>query len=106
MGDASAALADLDAAIQADGNYVKALCNRGVLKEKLQDTAGALQDYGQAIQTDPTFVPPYINRAILRLESSGNCEGALEVCCSHLHSPSRGSRAFNGGGGGLGRGLN
>ncbi|GAA0587113.1 hypothetical protein GCM10010172_85250 [Paractinoplanes ferrugineus] len=70
-----AALADLDAVIQADPNYAEYRFDRGNLLRRMNRPIEALADYETALTLSPPFPEVYYNRGDTRLEL-GDAEGA------------------------------
>lgn len=74
-GDLAGAIADLDAALDADPRYARALGHRGVMRFQAGDAEGALEDLDRALVTAPSL-DLYLNRGAVRL-AIGDATGAL-----------------------------
>jgi tetratricopeptide (TPR) repeat protein len=72
------ALADLEAAIALDPDYVFAYWGRGIVKRESGEFDGALQDFARAISLDPEMPGVYAARGWLHCFSLGNSEEAVE----------------------------
>ncbi|MCU7723849.1 tetratricopeptide repeat protein [Actinoplanes sp. KI2] len=70
-----AALADLDAVIEADPNYAEYRFDRGNLLRRMGRPLEALADYETALTLSPPFPEVYYNRGDTRLEL-GDADGA------------------------------
>jgi tetratricopeptide (TPR) repeat protein len=70
-----AALADLDAVIEADPNYAEYRFDRGNLLRRMNRPHEALADYETALTLSPPFPEVYYNRGDTRLEL-GDTDGA------------------------------
>jgi tetratricopeptide (TPR) repeat protein len=76
MGRLREALASYDQAIELDGGFAHAYCNRGVVQQDLGLTAAALASYEQAIALNPGDAMAHYNRALL-LQNDCRWEEAL-----------------------------
>ncbi|GAA0418377.1 hypothetical protein Acor_19600 [Acrocarpospora corrugata] len=76
LGDPAAALADLDAVIDADPGYPDYYIDRGNLRYRLGRAADAVADYETAMRVGPPFPEAYYNRAEIRF-AEGDHAGAL-----------------------------
>lgn len=70
------AMADFQAALEADPNNWRALHNRGVTFAQNGDFASAFDDFSRVIQLSPKFPKAYSNRATLYVQA-GKVEDAL-----------------------------
>ena len=68
---------DYNKAIEINPNFTEAYYNKGVLKEKSDDTKGALENYNKAIEINPQYADAYHNRGRLKVKS-GDVEGAKQ----------------------------
>ncbi len=75
-GDPAAALADLDAVIEADPGYPDYYIDRGNLLMRLDRREEAAADYETALRVGPPFPEAYYNRSEVRF-AVGDHEGAL-----------------------------
>ncbi|MGD1938247.1 MAG: tetratricopeptide repeat protein [Cyanophyceae cyanobacterium] len=66
-GDAKGAMAELDWAMQLDGQDGAALTCRGIVKLKLEDWMGAIADFNAALQINPEDMAAVRNRARAKL---------------------------------------
>jgi tetratricopeptide (TPR) repeat protein len=66
--DATAALADFEAAIKLDPKLAKAYQNRGVSRAELGDTKGAMSDFSEVVRLMPTYANAWYNRGELKYE--------------------------------------
>jgi len=71
------ALADFDAAVQADDTRWRAIHNRGVLLAQSGEFEKAFDDFSRTIQTNPKFAKAYSNRGALFVVA-GNIQPALQ----------------------------
>ncbi|GIH26994.1 hypothetical protein Aph01nite_53040 [Acrocarpospora phusangensis] len=76
LGDPAAALADLDAVIEADPGYPDYYIDRGNLLYRLGRAVDAIADYETAMRAGPPFPEAYYNRAEIRF-AEGDHAGAL-----------------------------
>ncbi|WP_155346217.1 tetratricopeptide repeat protein [Acrocarpospora pleiomorpha] len=76
LGDPAAALADLDAVIEADPGYPDYYIDRGNLLYRLGRSADAAADYETAMRVGPPFPEAHYNRAEIRF-ADGDHAGAL-----------------------------
>jgi len=78
-GDTSAALTDLNAALELNPNFVDAFLMRAAIRSKLKDSDGVLADYSKAIELAPAakgIEAVFTNRGMVRLQR-GDINGAL-----------------------------
>ena len=54
----SQALADADRAIALNAHSASAFSTRGLIRERLADSAGAIADFRKALEIDPSFQQP------------------------------------------------
>jgi tetratricopeptide (TPR) repeat protein len=57
------AIADLSRSVEADPNYARAYCLRGIAYSKKLDTKNGIADFEQAIRIDANYAAAYRNRA-------------------------------------------
>ena len=79
-GNADAALADVNRALELKSDYIDALYLRAALRSKKGDTAGVLADYNKIIELVPSALGVevvYHNRSMMRLASK-DIDGALD----------------------------
>jgi len=74
LGERGKALADLDAAIEADPQDLEAYVWRGEARRLMGRNAEALRDLDRAIALDPNYAWAYVNRALAR-GASGDAKG-------------------------------
>lgn len=88
------ALMQYDKAIAYNPNYIKALNNRGIVKQTLGDISGALEDYNQAIALGVNNYHIFKNRGNIRLQL-GDYNGAVEDYNSALEMEHHAELYFN-----------
>lgn len=79
-----AALADFNAAIEADARNALAFCGRGVVHVRLQDRQAAIDDYTESIRLDPKQKDAYVSRASITADQPGCLEDWTKA---HLLDP-------------------
>jgi tetratricopeptide (TPR) repeat protein len=84
VGDLTAALADLDCAIDLKDNLAILVRRRGRIRQQLGDFTGAMVDYDRAISLDPHMAQAYTNRADIYI-SRGDYPRALVQCNQAIH---------------------
>lgn len=75
-GDYDEALADLNSAIQLDGDLAGAYNNRGIIYAAMGDYELAQSDFNEALDLDSDFTIAYSNRGVIRA-LQGDFEGAI-----------------------------
>ena len=78
QGNYSAAILDLDRAIELKPDYAIAYDLRGLIKyQKLKDFPGALADFDRALGINPSLVTSYYNRALLKYRKLNDQAGGI-----------------------------
>ncbi len=67
-GDYQGSIADFTNAIESDPRHTAAFNNRGVARNKLNDTHGELRDYNSALLTNPEDLCALYNRCVARIK--------------------------------------
>ncbi|WP_199246277.1 tetratricopeptide repeat protein [[Phormidium] sp. ETS-05] len=78
-GEPSAALADLNLAIQLVPNYASAYYSRGRVRFDTGDYGGAIGDYSRAIELNPNDAGAYANRCLARLQLAERAAGQFSL---------------------------
>lgn len=73
------ALLDHNKAVEADVSDEKALFERGIVKDLLQDFEGAISDFDKAIEINPKYADAYYHRGVIKQNNGLEDEGIMDV---------------------------
>lgn len=73
------ALLDHNKAVEADPSNEKALVERGIVKDLLQDFEGAILDFNKAIEINPKYADAYYHRGAAKQNNGLEDEGVMDV---------------------------
>jgi tetratricopeptide (TPR) repeat protein len=73
------ALIDHNKAVEADRSNEKALVERGIIKDLLQDFDGAILDFNKAIELNPKYADAYYHRGSVKQNNGLEDEGVMDV---------------------------
>jgi tetratricopeptide (TPR) repeat protein len=73
------ALIDHNKAVEADRSNEKALVERGIIKDLLQDFDGAILDFNKAIELNPKYADAYYHRGSVKQNIGLKDEGVMDV---------------------------
>lgn len=73
------ALLDHNKAVEADRSNEKALVERGIVKDLLQDFDGAILDFNKAIELNPKYADAYYHRGAVKQNNGLEDEGVMDV---------------------------